>query len=304
MPSTYNVIKEAISSFRHLHYEDGVLYSLPNCRIFEMKGKEEIYLLVESEREFLINHLSSLSRTDSVLDVIYIRYLEYAERNKKNKKQTLVQFIKKFLSTNPNIDIGEDETDEDVRNDLDILRNENYLYSINTYQRALIFSLYFLTLPYGLKNKCLLQNLKNYKTPRPFICHLDISTNTKYFGLPIHFFRANMTSAVENMPMIRIRWVPFIIDSDNRTATIGRIKMTDWNNPEWSTNKNPYISFSELQSSRYALSYNPNIQGSVFVDCAFVALDADTLESETYHTEFGDNMFPYYKGKLSDYNIE
>ena len=182
--------------------------------------------------------------------------------------------------------------------------NGNYLYSINTFQRALIFSLYFLTLPCGLKNKCLLKNLKNYKTPRPFICHLDKSTSIKYFGLPLYFFRANLASAVENVPMIRIRWVPFITDYDNRTATIGRIKITDWNDPEWGTKKDPFVSFSELQSSRYALSYNPNIKGAVYVDCSFVTLDADTLESETYHTEFGDNMFPYYKGKLSDYKIE
>ena len=90
---------------------------------------------------------------------------------------------------------------------------------------------------------------------------------------------------------------------DHRTASIGRVRVTDWNNPMWSLKKDPFVSFSEVQSSRYALSYNPDIRGSIYIDCAFIVLDSETLESEVYHTDFGDIMFPTYKGTLKDSQI-
>ena len=61
----------------------------------------------------------------------------------------------------------------------------------------------------------------------------------------------------------------------------------------------PFISLNDLQPSRYALSYvpNPNIRG-YWVEAAFIALDSEKLGEnveDSFHYDFGDNMFPHFK---------
>ncbi len=79
--------------------------------------------------------------------------------------------------------------------------------------------------------------------------------------------------------------------------------MCDW--VQWSPHPklSSYISFSDLQSSRFALSYiqesNPN---AFSIQVAFIALDAENLGelvNDKYHTDFGDNKFPYYRGNTN-----
>ena len=79
--------------------------------------------------------------------------------------------------------------------------------------------------------------------------------------------------------------------------------MCDW--VEWSQHPklSPFISFNDLQPSRFALSYiedsNPNAYS---VQVAFIALDAENLGElvdDKYHTDFGDNKFPYYRGNTN-----
>ena len=79
--------------------------------------------------------------------------------------------------------------------------------------------------------------------------------------------------------------------------------MCDW--VQWSQHQklSSYISFNDLQSSRFALSYiqesNPN---AFSIQVAFIALDAENLGelvNDKYHTNFGDNKFPYYRGNTN-----
>ena len=65
-----------------------------------------------------------------------------------------------------------------------------------------------------------------------------------------------------------------------------------------------YISLSTktLKPSRFALAFIPPTQLSVFVEVAFIALDAECLgelNDDNYTTDFGDNKFPYYQGNTS-----
>jgi hypothetical protein len=54
--------------------------------------------------------------------------------------------------------------------------------------------------------------------------------------------------------------------------------------------------------SRFALGFIPPTRGAIYVDVAFIALDAENLCEENqdqYTHDFGDNKFPYYKGNTS-----
>jgi len=61
----------------------------------------------------------------------------------------------------------------------------------------------------------------------------------------------------------------------------------------------PFISFNDLQPSRYALSYIPNSNRRAFwMEVAFMALDSEKLgehADDAFHYDFGDNMFPHFK---------
>jgi len=79
--------------------------------------------------------------------------------------------------------------------------------------------------------------------------------------------------------------------------------MCDW--LEWTEHKiaPTFISFDDLVPSRYALSFvqqsNPNAYN---VNVAFIALDAENLGelvNHSYHTDFGDNVLPYYKSNTN-----
>jgi hypothetical protein len=104
--------------------------------------------------------------------------------------------------------------------------------------------------------------------------------------------------------MAYVQWIPFIFDSQNRTTTHGRITLTHWN--EWPERSpialNPFVSTVSLSPSRFALAFIPPTHGTIYVDVAFIALDAENLCEETedqFTFDFGDNKFPYYKGNNS-----
>jgi hypothetical protein len=103
--------------------------------------------------------------------------------------------------------------------------------------------------------------------------------------------------------MVFVQWVPFILDKRDRTTFNGRIRLTHWN--KWPTEiktLNPNISTKTLQPSRFALAFIPPTNLSVFVDLAFIALDAECLgelNADNFTADFGDNKFPYYQGNSS-----
>ena len=120
--------------------------------------------------------------------------------------------------------------------------------------------------------------------------------------MPRYFFRGHFTSGVVGPTMACVKWINFILDTRDRTTFIGRIRLTEWNTwpLQTSTSKNQFISTTTLQPSRYALAYTPTTNLSVYVDVAFIALDAENLgeiSSDQFTTDFGDNKFPYYKGR-------
>ena len=65
----------------------------------------------------------------------------------------------------------------------------------------------------------------------------------------------------------------------------------------------PFISFNDLLPSRFALSYIPPDNSHAYnVKCAFLGLDSHQLGedvNDNFHYDFGDNMFPYYKGNTN-----
>lgn len=127
---------------------------------------------------------------------------------------------------------------------------------------------------------------------------LSLETLIKHYGVPLYFFRASLTSAVEELPICCVQWIPFVLDEDSKTTTIGRIRFTDWQTWPVNSNMNKFISFSELQPSRYALSFIPPTN-MLFVEVAFISIDSENLGENSdamYYHDFGDNMFPYFQG--------
>ena len=59
----------------------------------------------------------------------------------------------------------------------------------------------------------------------------------------------------------------------------------------------PFISFHDLEQSRFALSYISN-RRAYWMEVSFLALDSEKLGEhvdDAYHYDFVDNMFPHYK---------
>jgi hypothetical protein len=70
---------------------------------------------------------------------------------------------------------------------------------------------------------------------------------------------------------------------------------------------NTFISFNDLQPSRYALSYVPNPNRRAYwMEVAFMALDSEKLGEhvdDAFHLDFGDNMFPHFKGNIKTKSV-
>ena len=120
--------------------------------------------------------------------------------------------------------------------------------------------------------------------------------------MPRYFYRGSLTSAIVKTPMVYVRWIPFILEKRNRTTFNGRISVANWNKWPPTGRLNSNISTKTLKPSRFALAFIPPTQLSVFVEVAFIALDAECLgelNDDNYTTDFGDNKFPYYQGNTS-----
>jgi hypothetical protein len=68
MPSNYNIVKKILNSFNNLYVdENNVMYSIPNSRVHELRGRQETIHLNQSQSDEVMRALASLARTDSVL---------------------------------------------------------------------------------------------------------------------------------------------------------------------------------------------------------------------------------------------
>ena len=79
--------------------------------------------------------------------------------------------------------------------------------------------------------------------------------------------------------------------------------MPDWLQLSAHPTMSMFIALKDLQPSRYAMSFieEPNHR-AYRVQVAFIALDAENLGelvNDHFHTDFGDNKFPYYKGNTN-----
>jgi hypothetical protein len=121
--------------------------------------------------------------------------------------------------------------------------------------------------------------------------------------MPRYFYRGSLTSAIVKTPMVFVQWVPFILDKKDRTTFNGRVRVAHWNKwPIENTKLNPNISTKTLKPSRFALAFIPPTNLSIYVDVAFIALDAECLgelNADNFTSDFGDNKFPYYCGNSS-----
>ena len=147
------------------------------------------------------------------------------------------------------------------------------------------------------------------KCKYPFVS--TILQGKQYFGIPIFFCRLSFTTAVRNIPIAFVRWIKFECDkfSNNKNCCVGRIPMAQWldSNSNPPTNHDnlltPFISFNDLLPSRFALSYlAPTNLRAYDVSCAFLGLDSHQLGEDVddnFHHDFGDNMFPYFKGNTN-----
>jgi len=124
----------------------------------------------------------------------------------------------------------------------------------------------------------------------------------KYFGVVKYFFRLDYTNAVQSVPICAVQWIHFNVVKDSINCVIGRVHMQSWYElmPHPTLKNQPFISFNDLQPSRFALSYVPNDNRQAYwMEVAFLALDSEKLGEhveDAYHLDFGDNMFPHFKG--------
>jgi hypothetical protein len=124
----------------------------------------------------------------------------------------------------------------------------------------------------------------------------------KYFGVIKYFFRLDYTNAVQSIPICAVEWIQFNVVKDTINCVIGQIPMQSWHElmPHPILKNKPFISFNDLQPSRFALSYIPNPnRRSYWMEVAFMALDSEKLGEHVdaaFYNDFGDNIFPPFKG--------
>jgi hypothetical protein len=71
MPTNYNLVKKIISSFTNIHVSIDrgkyVIYSIPNCRVHELRGKELVIYCSEVQCHDVATALAALARDNSIL---------------------------------------------------------------------------------------------------------------------------------------------------------------------------------------------------------------------------------------------
>ena len=174
IPSNSNIISKSINSFKNLYIEDNIMYSIPNCRVFELRGCIDTLILRSiTEENLVLTAISSIARLDSYLDVMYSEYLIYFQRLKKGViKKTFSLFLNHFYRNNPhpNLQFGSDESNNDLAEDERILKSANGISKIQSYQEALIYSqLFKANRDNEFKSLHSMVNKKTY----PLVCHFD-----------------------------------------------------------------------------------------------------------------------------------
>ena len=101
--------------------------------------------------------------------------------------------------------------------------------------------------------------------------------------------------------MVKVKWIPYTSIRSYRASEIGLISVDHWSAEEYedmTAEINPFISFQQLEPSRYALSFVPIKDTDVYVSMAFIALDGDNLgdgiQIDPFCMDYGDNVLTHY----------
>ena len=276
-----------------------------------------VILKTKKEENELMVVLGSLAREKSYLDIMYVKYLNEKTSTKrgvvaKSFTEFLILFYKSMNSTNnPKKEVGKKENILDINDDHETVKSCKFISLVDTYQHAIIYSQIFKTNFNSVHFS--LQQLHENKSCS-LVCHVDTESNQHFFGFPLFFFRANYTSAIQNIPMAKIKWIPFQFIKSYRSSTVGRITKTTWTavTDDFSTTNislngvSSFISCQQLEPSRYCISFIPPKNGDVYVTMAFIALDADNIgdgiQSDSFIHDFGDNQLGAYLNTTHKHN--
>ena len=337
IPTNYNLVKRVYTSFNNMHFDafdaeqieqedkQGILYSLAGSRVHEMRGRRLLVSLTEEESVLLITLAASISDENSLLDILLSDYCTYGETRKKGSKlyKNLTQFIKAILLNEETLKRFQSKCarkrlcNDDWLKDTVFLSNSNNerIGAVRVYTQALIHSnLFDASVDYRHVMQTLtLADMVEKKYKKPFVCYIDKENGKKYFGVVKYFFRLTYTSGVISVPICAIHWINFQIVKDSVNCSIGQIRLHWWNtlsiHEDSDINKKTFVSFNDLEPSRYALSYlpPPNMNPNCYIQMAFIALDSEKLgerPEDKIHVDFGDNKFPYYLGTAKTLNLE
>ena len=124
------------------------------------------------------------------------------------------------------------------------------------------------------------------------------------FGCPRYFFRFDLTSAINSIPIAYCDWVQFIATKFTRTTFMGLITYGEWTSgPIKRVNVNPFISLDTILPSRFVMAYEKTdkfLHIHQKLDVAFISLDIERLGDNTDDgccSDFGDNKLRYLRSK-------
>ena len=280
IPTNYNLVKRVYTSFNNLHFDafnpeqieqenkQGILYSLAGSRVHELRGRKLIVSLTDEESVSLITLAASISDENSLLDVLLSDYCTYGETRKKGSKlyKNLILYIKNVLLNEQTLRHFQSKCarrrlcNDDWIKDTEFLSNNKNerIGVLRVYTQALIHSnLFDACVEYRHVKKTFSHaemSERNYK--KPFVCYIDKENGKKYFGVIKYFFRLNYTTGVIGVPICAIHWINFQIIKDSVNCSIGEIRLHWWNtlsiHEDADINKKTFISFNDIEPSRYA----------------------------------------------------
>ena len=124
------------------------MYSLPNCRVHELRGEEHFFSLDITLSNQLMCALASLSRTNSVLDDVFCQYLSYMKTSSTKYRLFSNFVVNCFENDNTKQRIASEAKDNleaiiDIDNDICVLSNLSNRFSVKAYYSALVHSQLF-----------------------------------------------------------------------------------------------------------------------------------------------------------------
>ena len=93
LPINYNLVKRLFTNFSNLYYSDGVIYSLPICRVFELRGHQTIIELNKSESKQLLLTCGEIADESSALGLLFTKYTHYQEVRPRKGARQITQFV-------------------------------------------------------------------------------------------------------------------------------------------------------------------------------------------------------------------